>query len=210
MGTRIFKLALFKPTLDAMMLTQEQVQQYFQKNDQIKKDLGVRELAYGSIFSDEAFTGFTTELFPDWKAVAEYTRCLNEMNWFQYIQSEVFLGVDSEENQNQLQPVEQGLVKDGIALIWLVNQLPAFYGATDAEKAEAMKVFELQQSLGMRQLLSVNARPMNECWDGWGVEAYPSMEALLEKSAMQAKVNWWKFLSGRTYLGRLEGGELVR
>lgn len=210
MSTRIFKLWLVKSVVDVATMPQERIDEYFQKNAQIKNNLGVRDMLYGRIWSDENLTHYGVELYPDWKAVREHNRCMEELHFYQYLRSDIFLGVDTEENQNLLQPVDLATATEGITQIWLANPLPAFYDATDAEKAEAMKTFEIQRSLGVHALVNVRTRYIDERWDSWGVELYPNMEALLEKARAQEKANWWKFLQARTFLGTIESGELVK
>lgn len=210
MSTRIYKLWLIKPVVAVVSMPQQQVDEYFQKNAQFKKDLGVRDLLLGRIWSDENLTHYGVELYPDWKAVREHNRCNEEDHFYQYMHSEIFLGVDQVDNPNTLEPLEAAVYAEGITQIWLANLLPAYYEADQSAAAEAEKVFALQNSLGIRNLLNVNTRPIDERWDGWGVQVYPSMEALMEKFRAQEKMKWWKYLKARTFLGTVESGDLIK
>jgi len=45
-------------------------------------------------WSSEPWQGFGLEVFPDMEAVQQFTRLLNEMNWFRYIDSFSLLGTE--------------------------------------------------------------------------------------------------------------------
>lgn len=210
MSTRIFKLWLVKGVIDTATMPQERFDDFFQKNAQFKNNLGVRDLLFGRIWSDENLTHYGVELYPDWKAVREHNRCMEEQHFYQYLRSDIFLGVDTEENQNLFQPVDLAQYDEGFAQIWLSHILSVAYEAPEAERAEFFKTIELQRSLGVHPLVNVKTRYIDERWDSWGVEFYPNMEILLEKARAQEKINWWKYIQARTFLGTIESGELVK
>ena len=210
MGTRIFKLWLVKGVVDIATMPQERFDDYFQKNEQFKNNLGVRDLLFGRIWSDENLTHYGVELYPDWKAVREHNRCMEEEHFYQYLRSDIFLGVDPNPDPLPLKPLEASVYAEGITQIWLASMLPAFYEADQSVMTEAEQVMSLHGTLGIHNLLNVKTRPIDETWDGWGIEVYPSMEVLLEKSRAQEKMKWWKYIQARTFLGTVESGELVR
>ncbi len=210
MDTAVFKLYLAKPKLEAVLLPKERIAESLQKHDQIAKDIGVRNLVSGTVWSDERYTMFGAEWFPSWKVVREHMRCLNELNWFQYMQSETFLGLEDPEYPMKLQPVDLDPNTDWIAHIWINQFLSTTYEATEAEKAEFLKSIEFGKTLGLHELVTVISWPINEEWNGWGIELYPSLEKRLEAAQNHMKAQWWKFVSARTFLGTADSGELIK
>lgn len=210
MDTAVYKLYLAKPVLDTMLMPQERIAEYMQKHDQIMNELGVRTLLTGSIWSDEHYTMFGIERFPSWKALRDHTRCLNEMNWFQYIEGDVFLGVESETNPVKLEPLSLDLkVGDWIAHIFVFSLHQPGYDATEAELAEVMKFLDFQKSQDIHTVISVESRFANEKYMAWGLELYPSLETLLQKTRAQEKMKWWKYFNSQSYLGTVDQGDLV-
>jgi hypothetical protein len=57
------------------------------------KENGVKTIIQGNIISSERFDFFGAEYYPSLDAVATYRKCLNEMNWFQYISADILLGI---------------------------------------------------------------------------------------------------------------------
>lgn len=209
MDTPVYKFFLYKPRLAAFEQPPEKLEEYLQKNEAILRDTGGRRLIMGSLWSTERFVGFGVELFPNWKSLREHIRCLDELHWFQLIDSEVVLGLDSADNPNRLEPLNLDPNVDYIAHMYLARYHEPFYSISEADMAEAMKVFDLEKELGVVSVVHGYSRPIDEKWNGWGVELYPSMEALAQKAQAQEKVNWWKYIDAKTYLGTANGGELL-
>jgi hypothetical protein len=210
MDTPVFKLYLAKPNLETMLMPQERIMEFLQKNETIKTSLGVRNLLTGSVWSDERYTIFGVELFPNWQAIRDHHRRLNELNWFQSLQSEVYLGVDPEGNPNKLEPLTLDPNIDWLAHIFVFGFHPQAYDVSEAENAEMMKIFDLEKSLGAISVLGVESRFVNEENYYWGIELYPSLEALIQKSRVQEQGKWWKYYNVRSFLGTIEEGELVK
>ncbi len=45
-------------------------------------------------WSSDAWQGFGVEMFPDMEAVQQYTKSLNDLNWFRYIEGISALGTE--------------------------------------------------------------------------------------------------------------------
>ena len=210
MDTPVYKLWLAKPTLETVSLPQEQMDSLFEKHNQFVKEQGVRDLVSGTIWSDENYTNFGVELFPNWKAVRDFHRCLDEIHWFQRWTGFILLGVDQADNPNKLEPVELKPGEEWFAQIYLARELPALYSVTEAEMAEGMKVMGGVKAMGVRDLVQAHSLPISEEWNDWGVNLIPSMEVLMRKTQAQQQIHWWKSIEARTYLGSAEGGELIK
>lgn len=209
MGSPVYKLYFYKPSLALLEMAHDQLAAYVKKTEEFLSDAGGRLLIQGSVWSTERFAGFGVEWFPSWKALREHDRCLDEMHWFQYMDSETYLGFDPADEPNRLEPLNLLTDVDYIAHIYISRSEPPIYSVSEAETAEAMKVFDLGKALGVVPVVHGYSRPIDEEWSDWGVELYPSLEALETKTKAQEKVNWWKYITAKTYLGTAYAGELL-
>ncbi len=210
MDTPIFKLWLAEPRLSVAALPQEQIAELLQKNEQFQKDLGIRELLTGRVISDEHYTYFGTEWFPSWQAVREHQRCLDELHWLQHMDSLIYLGVEDPNAPNSLTPLDLNPNVAYLTHIFLANVRPAFYDITPDVLNHALELDEGWKKMGMRRVVSATTRAFNEEYESFGVELYPSLEMMLEKSRQQEEAKWYKYISARSYLGVAEGGELLK
>lgn len=208
MDTPVFKLWLAKPRLEAFLLPQERFNEFGQKHAQAQKDLGVRNLISGTVWSDERYTGFGVEWFPNWQAVREYHRCLDELHWFQYLQSEIFLGVEVPDLPMRLEPLNLDPNVDWLVHIFVARHSAAWYHASAEELAELDRLYEQQASSA--PFIFANTRPFQELWEGWGIEFYPSLEQLVQHTDNLEKIKWWKYLEAQTFHGTAEDGELFK
>jgi hypothetical protein len=54
---------------------------------------GRRVVICASLWSNEAWTGFGVEEFPDVEAVQKQTQLLDDLHWYRYIESRTMLGI---------------------------------------------------------------------------------------------------------------------
>ncbi len=210
MDTPIFELWLAKPRLSVAALPQEQTAELLQKNEQFQKDLGIRELLTGRIISDERYTFFGIEWSPSWKAVREHQRCQDELHWFQHLDSLIYLGVEDPNTPNSLTPLDLDPKVEYLTHIFLAKARPAFYDITPDVMKQATELMAGWEKMGVRRVVSAATRAFNEEYESFGVELYPSLEVMLEKSRQQEQAKWYKYISARSYLGVAEGGELLK
>ena len=79
-------------------LSKEQQDAMFAKVDEARKTVGGKViLLCNSTWTSEQWLYWGVEEFPSLEAVQEYSRCLEELNWFRYVDSEVLLGSKAEE-----------------------------------------------------------------------------------------------------------------
>lgn len=209
MDTPVLKLWLAKFSLAAVTMPQERTDDSFRQYEELIKRYGVRDLINGSLWSDERFTSFGVEWYPNVKALREFNSKLDALHWFQYIKSEIFLGVEIPENPIPMTPLGLDPGVDWLVHIYMSRLLPLAYDMSEAEMTEAMKVLTDARALGVRDGPMANSRPVNEEWGSWGIEFYPSLEVLVQKNAMMEKVKWYKYVQARSFLGTATGGLLV-
>jgi hypothetical protein len=210
METQVYKIYLAKMTMDAVQLPSERRQEIREKAITVLKDAGGRSLIQGTVFSTELFRNFGVEWYPNWKALSEHERCLDELALFQFIQSQTFIGVEHPDFPIDLAPRELDPDIDYIAQIYFQRYLPAAYDRTEAELADAMETFERAQAMGIIGLMDVYSQPVSREWHWWGVSLYSSMELLVEHTRLLQAHKWWKYYQSHTVLATPEGGELLK
>ncbi len=93
MAQPIYKLFMAKPSQAGYQVAQEEQQKAFAKVEEaLAKVGGKRVIACDSGWAAEQWTFWGVEEFPDLEAVQKYTALLNELNWFQYVDSFTLLG----------------------------------------------------------------------------------------------------------------------
>jgi hypothetical protein len=210
MSKPIFKLYLMKLGIEAVTLPAEKQQSLLGKGEEILAQVGGKTLISGEIWSDEKYQYFGIEQYPNWQALREHDRCLREINWFQYLESETFLGVDDPDNPTRQEPLSMTERPEESFLLLFIARLHSEFELTEEVMKQAQQVQEYMKELGIQDLVSVNTRIGNEAWGTFGVQLIPSMDALEKKQAAQAKVNWWKYIEARSYLGSATGGMLIK
>jgi hypothetical protein len=94
----VFKLWISRMNEAAYVLPAEQVQEKMAKVDSLLTGVGGKRIVTCDCWSSERYPYFGVEQFPNLDAVREYDRCLREINWYRYIDSETLLGVPQDEN----------------------------------------------------------------------------------------------------------------
>ena len=211
MSTPIYKLYLMKPKLEAVSLPVEKQGEIMSLMMGWRGELGVRALIAGEVWSDERYLHFGVEWYPSWQVLREYDHHLREINWYNYIQSETFMGVEIPGMPPDLTPHKPGPEdKDGFYCVYISQALPAAYALTPDDEKRLADFRALEGSLGIQTLMMINCRIGNEAWEYFGVQRYPSFEALEQHHAAQYQGQWWKYLRARTYLCTAVDGELIQ
>ena len=74
-------------------LSKEQQDTMFAKVEEARKSVGGKALMIcDSSWNSERWLFWGVEEFPSLEAVQEFTRCLTELNWFRYVESDILLG----------------------------------------------------------------------------------------------------------------------
>ena len=99
MAKPIYKLFVAKPSQTSYKLSQEEQQKIFAKIEEALEKVGGKQIiACDSGWASEQWTFWGVEEYPDIEAVQKYTEMLNELNWFQYVDSFTVLGTKFQPN----------------------------------------------------------------------------------------------------------------
>lgn len=97
MAQPIYKFFMAKPSQAGYKVAQEEQQKVFAKVEEaLEKVGGKRVIACDSGWASEQWTFWGVEEYPDIEALQKYTELLNELNWFQYVDSFTLLGTKSQ------------------------------------------------------------------------------------------------------------------
>jgi hypothetical protein len=97
MAQPIYKLFMAKPSQAGYQVAQEEQEKVFAKVEEALEQVGgKRVISCDSGWASEQWTFWGVEEFPDVEAVQKYTALLNELNWFQYVDSFTLLGTKSQ------------------------------------------------------------------------------------------------------------------
>lgn len=74
-------------------LSKDEQDAMFAKVDEARKSVGGKVIIYcNSAWHSEKWLFWGVEEFPSIEAVQEYAKCLEDLNWFRYADSDVLLG----------------------------------------------------------------------------------------------------------------------
>jgi hypothetical protein len=93
MAGPVYKMFHARWTEAWYQLSEEQREGLFGKMNETAEKLGVKSVVIcDSSWNSEKWLFWGVEEYPDMEAVQEYTKCLVELNWFRYCDSETLLG----------------------------------------------------------------------------------------------------------------------
>jgi hypothetical protein len=97
MAGPIYKLFMAKPSQAAYKVSQEEWPKLIAKIEEALEKVGGKQvIACNSGWASEQWTFWGVEEYPDIEAVQKHTELLNELNWFQYVDSFTVLGTKSQ------------------------------------------------------------------------------------------------------------------
>ncbi len=74
-------------------LSKEEQDALFAKVDDARKSVGGKVLVYcNSAWDSEKWLFWGVEEYPSMEAVQEFAKCLMDLNWFRYVNSDILLG----------------------------------------------------------------------------------------------------------------------
>jgi hypothetical protein len=95
MDMPIYKLFLVKYTDAWYQLTPEEQQKLATQVDAALEQVGGKRVVMAvSMWSNEQWSGFGVEQFPSLEAAVEHTKILWKLNWYRYIESETYQGIE--------------------------------------------------------------------------------------------------------------------
>jgi hypothetical protein len=78
----------------------------------------------------------------------------------------------------------------------------AWYQLSQAEQTQLLgRMDEKLTELGGKRLITCDARWSSDQWHFFGVEEFPSLEALQQYHAFLAEIHWLRYIEGVTALG---------
>src|SRR5512134_580215 len=89
----IYKMFRTEPKEAWFQLSKEQQDALLARIEEARKSVGGKVMVFcDSSWNSEKWLYWGVEEFPGMEAVQEFTRCLMELDWFRYIDSEILLG----------------------------------------------------------------------------------------------------------------------
>lgn len=86
--------------------------------------------------------------------------------------------------------------------VWFMKYKEPWYRLSKAEQDALMaKNMESQKQAGVELVMVKACVWASEEWMAWGVEKYPSMEAVQQHSMNLFAMNWFEYIESKTYLG---------
>lgn len=91
--------------------------------------------------------------------------------------------------------------------VFLARPTEAGYQLSEKERNEIMaKHNEVMEKAGVKPILICDSSWASEQFLFWGVEEYPSMEAVQEAHKALSEINWFRYFESMTLLGtKMEG-----
>lgn len=207
----LYKLFFFRRKALTGELPAEQFQALMEQIKDPAGNLGVRQLLLAEMrWSNEQYAYFGVEQYPSLDAELEYSRYLEKSGWYDQVEGESYLGLPLDETANERnlpdlpapgsQPVYRvylsRLTTYGLELT--TDQL----NETWAQGRDALKMVK-----GI-PLLAGFSRWNNETWDGFGIERFPSYQAVLAYTQYLSVSGWYRVSEARSHLGFAIGGAL--
>jgi hypothetical protein len=212
MDYQVYKLFFFKRGAKALGLSEEDYQAVLAETREPARRFGVRQmLVANSRWSNEKIENFGIELFPSLDVEQEYVHALESLGWYNYVDAESYLGIPMDATANNLTPPE--IPPAGEKTIYRVY----LSRLTDYGLSLAPDRLTEMWALGREALFRANGRMLmsgyvrwnNEDWESFGVERFPSTEAILAYSQFLSVSGWYRVSLARSFLGTAIGGELV-
>ncbi len=211
MNLSIYKLFFYRRSALARDLTAEQLQEVIGQAQEPAERLGVRQLLLAEMrWSNEQFEYFGVEQYPSLETWQEYCRCLDQHSWYQYFEGESYLGLPIDETANELNPPSLPSAEEQPLYRVYLSSLTTYgmeLGNSRLNEVWALGRQALREVGGI-PLLAGYMRWNNESWDGFGIERFPSHQAVLSYSQYLSVSGWYRVSQARSYLGLAISGLL--
>jgi hypothetical protein len=178
----------------------------YQQGTNPSKRVGGKGLwGFNSYWSAEQYYGFGVDEYSSLVDLQNHTQHLESLNWYRYLNAFSILGMPAPQLDGSIFTVpEFTLTKSMFVKAWVVNNFnEASYNLTTQQQMDV--IAKSQASLadvGAITLLDCTCRWANESVMRFGIEAYPSLEALQKHSAMLDNLEWHKYCDSFTILGK--------
>jgi hypothetical protein len=86
--------------------------------------------------------------------------------------------------------------------VWLMKYTDAWYRLSPEEQANHMaKIMEALKQVGGEEVMMRTSAWSSEKWLGWGVEKFPSIEAVQQHTLLLFQLKHYLYIEGESYLG---------
>jgi hypothetical protein len=86
--------------------------------------------------------------------------------------------------------------------MYMVRLIEPWYQLSEEEQANMLeKVDAARTAVGGKQVLLCDSAWASEQWQGFGIEVYPSVEALQQHSKLLLEIGWYRYIESDTVLG---------
>lgn len=208
MDTPLYKLYLFRRNLKFYDLTPEAWRDLRARITTQQRELGIRDLFNAEMaWSNERYEFFGVEFYPSIEAVQEYTRRLQALGYFHYIESETYLGLPMDNTYPDFNPEPPVEGEKPVYRLYMARESEYARQLDPDERERAYGLTtENFRKLGGRTLLSAYMRWNNEGYEYFGVERYPNVEALIGYAQFLSSTDWYRLWVSRSHLGTAFGG----
>jgi hypothetical protein len=208
----VYKLFFFKRGAKALSMSEEDYQAVLAETREPARRFGVRQMLVANTrWSNEKSENFGIELFPSLEIEQEYVQSLEALGWYNYVDSESFLGIPMDATANNLTPPEPPPPGEKTVYRVYLSRLTDYGHSLAPDRLTDMWALG-REALGRangRMLMSGYVRWNNEDWESFGVERFPSEEAILAYSQFLSVSGWYRVATARSFLGTAIGGELA-
>lgn len=208
MDTPLYKVYLLRRLPAYYQMPAEEITALRAEMARRQHELGVRDLFNGeTAWSNERYELFGVEFYPYLGAVREYTRCLTNLNFYQYFATESYLGIPMDNSYPDFSfeppaPGDQALYR-----LYFSRRAPQAALMSEEMRREIMgRVQDTARAMNITTRLSAYMRWNNESWDYFGVERFPTMETLIGYSQFLTEIDWYNLYEAKSYLGYALGG----
>ncbi|MBE0695495.1 MAG: hypothetical protein IH586_01085 [Anaerolineaceae bacterium] len=212
MDTPVYKLFFFKRGAKALGLSAKKYQAVLAETREPARRLGVRHMLVANMrWSNEQRETFGIELFPSLEVEQEYVRTLEELGWYNYVDSESYLGIPMDSTANNITPPEPPSPGENSVYRVYLSRLTDYGHGLSPDQLNGMwaQGREALNRVHGRMLIGGYMRFNNEEWESFGVERFPNQEAVLAYSQFLSVSGWYRVSLARSFLGTAIGGELV-
>ena len=208
----VYKLFFFKRGVKALNMSAEDFEALVvAQTREPARLLGVRQMLVANMrWSNERSEYYGIELFPSLEVQQEYTRILEGLDWFSYVDGESYLGIPMDSTANNITPPEPPPPGEKTVYRVYLSRLTDYGHGLSPDKLNEVWALgrEALNRAGGRMILSGYMRWNNEDWESFGVERFPSHEAVLSYSQFLSVSGWYRVSAARSFLGTGIGGDL--
>lgn len=166
------------------------------------KKYGAEWVAYcDCTWANEEYSVWAVNTYSDVHARIEHMKEITKAGWFQYADLFTLLGIDTDGTGPQ-----KPNFPNPIYSLWVIRNDPAalanYNRLSKEEEAELWRKHNENEDLtGACMVLRCKSYWANEEYWGFGISAYPSIEALVQNSEGLEKLNWPLYFKSFTLLG---------